>query len=295
MRVQGHPAFVLERSMRKTRWLTALTAAAALTTLATPAQAADLRLSATSSLGLSCGIAGARVGLQEGRFGGFIEGAYCTSNVEGQSGKAAFGGGVTFDVFDAGLVSGYVLGGGGFQGSSSVLFAGVGARVGLDLVPVEGFIEAGYQRVSTPLVNVPGPRFALGVTYRVNVGDLSSMTGAATGGESSEGTGGQSGAPQVCNVTPEQDEAAVRSATVSAANEALSAAASSYSAGFSNFSYQVNVTGVSINGNTATASGTVTISLTNRSTGQRSTDTYPGTVRLVRSGCGWSATGYTRG
>ena len=27
MRVQGHPAFVLERSMRKSRWLTALTAA----------------------------------------------------------------------------------------------------------------------------------------------------------------------------------------------------------------------------------------------------------------------------
>ncbi|GGN27445.1 hypothetical protein [Deinococcus daejeonensis] len=280
--------------MRKTRWLTALTAAAALTALDTPAQAADLRLSATSSLGLSCGVAGARAGLQEGRFGGFIEGAYCTSNVEGQSGKAALSGGLTFDVFDAGLISGYVLGGGGFQGSSSVLFAGVGARVGLDLVPVEGFIEAAYQRVSTPLVNVPGPRFAVGITYRINVGDLSQY--AAPLAETSSTSGGATGTsgPAQCQLTPEADAASARATAVGAANEALDAAASSYSAGFSNFSYRVSTSGVSINGNSARVSGSVTISLTSRSTGERTTSTYSGTVSLVRDGCGWRATGYSR-
>lgn len=292
-RCRGAPLSCYNGAMHTTRWLTALTAAAVLTALAMPAQAADLRLSAISSLGLSCGVAGGRVGLQEGRFGGFIEGAYCTSNVEGQSGKAAFGGGVTFDVFDAGLVSGYVLGGGGFQGSSSVLFAGVGARVGLDLVPVEGFIEAGYQRVSTPLVNVPGPRFALGVTYRMNVGDLGQYAAPVAETSSTSGGSATSG-PAECQLTPEADAASARATAVGAANEALDAAASSYSAGFSNFSYRVNTSGVTINGNSARVSGSVTISLTNRSTGERTTSTYSGTVSLVRDGCGWRATGYSR-
>lgn len=295
MRVQGHPAFVLERSMRKTRWLTALTAAAALTSLATPAQAADLRLSATSSLGLTCQVAGGRAGLQEGRFGGFVEGAYCTSNVQGEAGRGAFGAGLTFDVFDAGLVSGYVLAGGGVQGSSTVLFAGVGARVGLDLVPVEGFVEAGVQRVNTVLQPIYGPRLTVGVTYRANVGDLSRYASSVPEGSGIDGGGAPGGAPEQCTLTPQEDAAAASAATVAAAREALSAVASSYSAGFSSFSYDVNVGSVSINGNSATVSGSVTISLTSRASGQRTTDTYPGTVNLVRSGCGWRATGYTRG
>lgn len=280
--------------MLTTRWLTALTATAALTALALPAQAADLRLSATSSLGLSCGVAGGRVGLQEGRFGGFIEGAYCSSNVEGQGGKTALGAGITFDVFDAGLVSGYVLGGGGFQGSSSVLFAGVGARVGLDLVPVEGFVEAGYQRVSTALASVPGPRFAVGITYRMNVGDLSQYATPTTGDASTGGTGEAASGPNECKLTPQEDAESAKATAVGAANEALSAAASSYSAGFSNFSYQVSAGAASINGNSARVAGSVTISLTSRSTGERTTSTHSGTVSLVRDGCGWRATGYSQ-
>lgn len=293
MPVQGRPAFVLQRSMRKTRWLTTLTAAAALTSLATPAQAADLRLSATSSLGLSCGVAGARAGLQEGRFGGFIEGAYCTSNVQGESGRGAFGAGLTFDVFDVGLISGYVLAGGGVQGGSSVLFAGVGARAGLDLVPVEGFVEAGVQRVNTILQPIYGPRLTVGVTYRVNVGDLSQYASPVT--ETGSAVPASAGVPAQCSLTPQEDAAAASAATVAAAREALSAVASSYSAGFSSFSYDVNVGSVSINGNSATVSGSVTISLTSRASGQRTTDTYPGTVTLVREGCGWRPTGYSRG
>ena len=82
---------------------------------------------------------------------------------------------------------------------------------------------------------------------------------------------------------------------MAAAREALSAAASSYAAGFSDFAYDVTVGGVSIDGNSATVSGSVTVSLTSRSSGQRTTETYPGTVTLVREGCGWRPTGYSRG
>ncbi|GGK90873.1 hypothetical protein GCM10010844_06790 [Deinococcus radiotolerans] len=225
--------------------------------------------------------------------GGFVQGAYCRTGVQGQGGATAFDAGVTFDVFDAGLVHGYVLGGGGVQAGSGVLFAGVGARVGLDLVPVEGFLEAGVQRVSTVLAPIYGPRLALGVTYRVNVGDLSRFAGTGIGA-AVDSAPGASSAPESCNLTSEQDRAAVRSATISAANQVLTAAASSYSAGFSSFSYQVNVGGVSISGNTATVNGSVTITLVPRGSSTATSETYPGTVTLVRSGCGWRATGYSR-
>lgn len=288
------PIFVLERGMlKKARWIAGLSLLSA-AVLSTQASAADLRLSATSSLGLSCQVAGVRAGLQEGRFGGFVQGALCRTGVQGQGPQAAFDVGLTFDVFDAGLVHGYVLAGGGVQAGSSVLFAGVGARAGLDLVPVEGFLEAGVQRVNTILAPIYGPRLTLGVTYRVNVGDLGRLagTGGAAAGENVPGSGA---APETCNLTPEQDEAAVRAATVSAANQALTAIASSYSAGFSSFSYKVNVGSVSINGNNATANGSVTINLVARGSNTPTSDTYPGSVNLVRSGCGWRATGYTRG
>ncbi|UBV43500.1 hypothetical protein LAJ19_04610 [Deinococcus taeanensis] len=258
------------------------------------ASAADLRLSVGSSLGLSCQVASARVALEQDRFGVFGEGAYCLSNVEGQSGRGAFDAGLTVNLLRAGPVTGYVLGGVGRQASSTVTFAGVGARYGIALIPVEGFVEAGVQRINTALQPVVGPRFNLGLTYRMNVGDLSRYGApAATAGTDFSGAG--TGAPEQCNLTPEQDAAAAKAATVAAANEALSALASSYSAGFSSFAYQVNVGGVSINGNAATVSGSVTISLTSRGSGERTTDTFPGSVNLVRSGCGWRAIGYTRG
>lgn len=286
---------MLERSMLKTRWLTALTAAAALTSLATPAQAADLRLSATSSLGLSCGVAGARAGVQEGRFGVYGEGAYCRSGVEGEAGSAAFGLGATFDLFSTNGLTGYVVAGANLQDGNPVVYGGLGARYGLELFPVEGFAEVGVQRLSTDLLVIPGPRVTVGLTYRTFVGPLSSLVAApaAATGEGAAGSG--EGAPAQCSVSPEEDRAAARSAASRAATRALSAAAGSYSAGFSSFTYQVNISSVTINGNTAVATGSITINLVSRGSGTRSSDTYPGTVTLVRDGCGWRATGYTRG
>lgn len=282
------------QDLSKTRWLTALTAAAALTSLATPAQAADLRLSATSSLGLSCGVAGGRVGLQEGRFGVFGEGAYCRSGVDGEAGSAAFGLGATFDLISMGGFTGYALAGANLHNGSPVVYGGIGGRYGLELFAVEGFAEVGVQRLSTDLLAVTGPRVTVGLTYRSFVGPLASLVAPPVPAGDGSGTPAGGGLPAQCTVSQE-DRSAARSAAVRAANQALSAAASSYSAGFSSFSYRVNITNVSISGNSATATGSITINLVSRGSGERTSDTYPGTVTLVREGCGWRATGYSRG
>ncbi len=102
-------------------------------------------------------------------------------------------------------------------------------------------------------------------------------------------------APAGCHLTPEQDRAAARGVASSAANSALSAAALVYAAVYSGVSYQVEITGVGINGNTARVGGKVTVNATQRRSGKAVSDTYGGTVNLVREGCGWQATGYTRG
>lgn len=129
MRVQGHPAFVLERS----------------------------------------------IGLQEGRFGVFGEGAYCRSGVDGEAGSAAFGLGATFDLISMGGFTGYALAGANLQNGSPVVYGGVGGRYGLELFPVEGFAEVGVQRLSTDLLAVTGPRVTIGLTYRSFVGPLASL------------------------------------------------------------------------------------------------------------------------
>ncbi|GGM14852.1 hypothetical protein GCM10010841_24260 [Deinococcus aerophilus] len=98
-----------------------------------------------------------------------------------------------------------------------------------------------------------------------------------------------------CKLTPEQDIAAARAVASSAANSALSVAALAYTATYSGVSYKVEITGVGIHGNTAQVGGKVTVKATQRSSGKPVSDTYSGTVNLVREGCGWQASGYTRG
>ncbi|WP_235692422.1 hypothetical protein [Deinococcus aquaedulcis] len=276
--------------MKRMKWMMA--AALGALGLSGAAGAADVRLGLNSSLGLGCQVVGVRAGVQEGRVGVHAQGAYCLSGVQGQSGGAAFGAAVSFDLFRSGGLTTYALAGADLLNGNAALHAGLGLRYGIPLIPVEGYVEAGVQRISTALQPIVGPRLALGVNYKVNVANLQGTlptTGAATG----DGT--PAPAPAECKLTPEQDAAAARATAQSAAEAALSAAASAYSAGFSSFSYQVSTGGASVNGNTAQVSGSVTINLVARGSNTPTSDTYSGTVTLVRDGCGWVATGYSRG
>jgi hypothetical protein len=111
---------------------------------------------------------------------------------------------------------------------------------------------------------------------------------------STESTNYTGSAPAGCTLTPEQDSAAARGVAASAARNALSAAALVYAAAYSGVSYNVEITGVDIDGDTARVGGKVTVKATQRSSGKAVSDTYGGAVNLVREGCGWQATGYSR-
>lgn len=283
------------------------TALAALT--ASTAQAADVRLGLNTSATLGCEVGAVRAGLQEGRFGGFLQGGYCTSNVQGQPGSAAFGGGLTFDFYQSPSLSAY-----GLVGASTSLggniYGGVGARYGVPLLPVEAYIEGGLARTSTAIGTLTSPRFALGINYvwrgldlsQANAGESrpSNISAPGTGGLNVDrnGTGtaapeGPGGTPPAnCNVSPDADAAAAESAARSAAQQALSSAAAAYSAIYSNVSYDISVGSANISGNRATVTGTLNLRATNRATGEPVSGTYSGVVTLVRSGCGWVATGY---
>lgn len=292
--------------------LTQITALAALAA-GSLAGAADVRLGLNSSLSLGCQVAGARAGIQEGRIGAFVQGAYCTSNVVGESGGAAIGGGVSVDFYQSPTVNAYVLAGANtVPNSGGAVFGGVGLRYGIPLFPVEAYLEGGVQRQSNIITGATvAPRLAVGVNYVVRGIDLNAGLGGTSNPSniSSPGTGGLnvdrngtgaatagSGepAPASCNLTPGADASAARAAAEGAARSALSAAASAYSAIYSNVSYDLSLGGANINGNSATVSGTITLRGTNRANGQPVSGTYSGVVRLVRSGCGWQATGYTQ-
>ena len=280
--------------MRKLSRFTALTAAAlSLTavTLPSTASAADVTLGLNSSLGLGCQVAGVRAGVRSDRIGLYGQGSFCSSNIQGQSDTASFGLGVSVDLFRTGNFTTYALAGLDTIRNNVAFQGGVGARYGLALVPVEAYFEAGVQRINTPLQAIVGPRVALGVNYRVNVENLQGSLPIP-----SEGTAGstQDAAPAACNLTPESDRANARSAAISAANESLSAALGAYSAVYSNVSFSVSADEASVGGNRAQVSGSVTLSGTQNSNGQQVSGTYGGTINLVRSGCGWAATGYTR-
>lgn len=280
--------------MSKLSRFTALTAAAlSLTavTLPSTASAADLTLGLNSSIGLGCQVGGVRAGIRSDRVGLYGQVSYCTSNLEGESGSVAGGGGVTLDLFSAGDVTGYALLGGSLEGGDPVAYAGLGARYGLALVPVEAYLEAGVQRTFTALAPITAPRFALGINYRVNVANFE---GGLQNQGAAAGSDGTSSAPAACNLTTDQDAANAQAAAQSAAQRAVAAAARSYSSVYSNVSYSVSAGEASVGSNTATVSGTITLNATRRSDNQEVGGTYSGTVNLVRSGCGWSATGYTR-
>ncbi|MDV6373984.1 hypothetical protein [Deinococcus arenicola] len=259
------------------------------------AGAADIRLGLNTGAGVSCQVAAGRVGVQEGRFGIYGQGGYCNSNVEGKSGTGAFGGLITGDLFTFGNVTTYGLVGAELQGNSTAIHGGLGLRYGIALLPVEAYLEAGVQRTNTALLNIIGPRLAVGVNYRINVANLQGQIPAPFQFEDGTTIQYAGSAPAECNLTQEQDVASARGAANSAAAEGLGAAASAYGAAYSNVSYKVEVTGVGINGNTGSAGGKVTVSATQNSNGERVSGVYGGTIKLVRAGCGWQATGYTRG
>ena len=277
------------------------------------AQAAEARLGLNSSLSLGCEVAAVRAGLQEGRFGGFVQGAYCTSNVEGRSGGPAFGGGLTFDVYQSPTLNAYLLAGANSNPVGNPgFYGGVGARYGLPLLPVEAYGEVGARYTQPVLagLNLPSwsPKVALGVSYVWRGLDLSTLGGGESrpSNISAPGTGGlnvdQSGTPGAaaggasspasCNLSPDADAANAVAAARAAAEATLGQAASAYSAIYSNVSYTVSVGGANINGNTATVNGTINLRATNRANGEPVSGTYGGVVTLSRSGCGWTATGY---
>ncbi|WP_291428338.1 hypothetical protein [Deinococcus sp.] len=279
--------------MFKRTWLTVTAAALSLTavTLPSTASAADVTLGLNSSLGLGCQVAGVRAGIRSDRVGLYGQGSFCSSNIEGEPGTASFGLGVSVDLFRAGNFTTYALAGIDTIRNNVAFQGGLGARYGLALVPVEAYVEAGVQRINTSLQAITGPRFALGVNYRVHVENLQGSLPSAGAGS---GADAQDAAPAACNLTPQADRANASSAAVGAAKDAISAALGAYSAVYSNVRFSVSAGGASVSGNSAQVSGSVTLSGKQNSNGQQVSGTYSGTVNLVRAGCGWAATGYTR-
>ncbi|WP_291425868.1 hypothetical protein [Deinococcus sp.] len=98
-----------------------------------------------------------------------------------------------------------------------------------------------------------------------------------------------------CNLTPEQDQANAQVAVRSSAKSTLAAAAAMYKSSYSAVSYDLNVGPASINGDSATVRGSITLRATNVATKQPVGGTYSGVVNLTRTGCHWEATGYARG
>ncbi|MFB9992750.1 hypothetical protein ACFFLM_12305 [Deinococcus oregonensis] len=277
------------------KWIVSAAIAAASMGMMGTANAAEVRLGLNTGFGLGCQVAGARLGVQEGRIGGFVQGVYCNSNVQGVAGGVSVGGALTFDVYQSQTVGAYVLAGANTNPNTDPsLFAGAGVRYGIPLFPVEGYVEAGVQRTNTLLGAVVGPRVAVGLNYVFRGVDLSApATAPVTPDANGNGTT-SSGAPVACNISPAQDASNAASTARGAIQSAIQAGASAYSGIYSNINPSISVGSATVSGNTATVSGSVSFSATQVSNGQAVSGSYGGTVSLVRSGCGWQSTGYTR-
>ena len=254
------------------------------------AGAADLRLGLTTSAGLSCQIAGLRAGVQQNSLGLYAQAAYCSGLQPG----ASFGAGLSYDLFRAGNFTTYALGGFDILPSGTgAINLGLGLRYFTPLLPVEGYLEAGVQGSSSLFGTILGPRVTLGINYRLNVANLQGSFPAEPP-KAADTVIYSGSAPAECKLTPAEDTASARATASGAISSGLSDAASALTAVYSNVSYQVTLGGVSIDGNSARVSGSVAVQATQNSNGQRVSGSYSGTVSLVRSDCGWQATGYTR-
>lgn len=276
--------------------------------LAGQGQAVDVRLGLNSSLSLGCEVVGVRAGVQKDRFGGFVQGAFCKSNVAGKAGSPVFGGALTFDIYQSDSINAYVLAGARTDVGNPRVYGGLGLSYGVPLIPVEGYLEAGGSWANDPILgSLPGVQVALGVNYVWRGVDLSAAGGESRPSNISRwGTSGLNVDQQVnsgdakpnaasnCKVTPETDAEEAEATALSAANSALSSAASGLAALYSNIEYNVEVSGADINGNRATVDGTVHVSAVRRSDNEEVSDSYDGVVLLVRSGCGWRAVSYER-
>ncbi|WP_293913496.1 hypothetical protein [Deinococcus sp.] len=271
-----------------TRGLALMTA---LTAAASTAHAADIRLGLNTSASLGCQIVGLRGAFHQDRLGLYGSVSYCTSPA-----GASFGGGVSFDVAKLNNFTPYVLAGLDTLPSGSLATnVGAGVRYGTPLFPAEGYLEVGAQFIRTALgVTIPGPRLALGVNYRLSIDNLKGTLIADPIQNQPESVKYAGTAPEECKVTQAQDVASARGTASSAVNSGVSDALGAYSAAYSNLSYTVQVGGVSIDGNSAKVSGSVSFKGTERASGSPFSGTYGGTVTLTRDGCGWRATGYTR-
>ncbi|AWN23757.1 hypothetical protein DKM44_11390 [Deinococcus irradiatisoli] len=259
---------------------------------ASNAHAADIRLGLNTSAALGCQVLGVRAGVQSDRIGVYGQASYC--NAQGATG-ASFGGGVSYDVTSFNNLTAYLQAGLDTLPSGSLAVnAGAGLRYSTPLLPVEGYIEGGVQLIRSALGTVPGPRLALGVNYRLTAENLQG-TLVPDPKPNTDSVQYAGNAPEECKLTQEQDVAAARATALNAARSGLSDASGAYSAVYSNISYSVSAGGVSISGNTAKVAGSVKLSAVQRSNGQPVGGTFGGTINLVRSGCGWRATGYTQG
>ena len=265
-----------------------------LLTAAPQASAADIRLGLQTTAALGCQVAGVRGGVYSSRLGLYGQVAYCKS---GDSSGASFGAGISFDVAHINNFTPYLLAGiDTLPTGSLAVNAGLGLRYSTPLLPIEGYIEGGAQFINSALLGtLPGPRLALGLNYRLSVDNLQGRMVADPLSAQPESIQYSGSAPAECNLTPEQDAAAARGVAQGAASSGVSDAVGAYSAAYSGVGYTVKVGGVSINGNSAKVSGSVKLSATQRSNGKAVGGTYGGTITLTRQGCGWRATGYTRG
>ncbi len=264
------------------------------TTLAAgSAHAADIRLGLNTSAALGCQIVGARVGVQQNIVGVYGQVSYCSA--PGASGPS-FGGGVHVDITKFNNFTAYGLAGIDTLPSGSLaLNVGAGLRYSTLLLPVEGYLEGGVQFIRSNLLGtVPGPRLALGVSYRLTAENLQGSMVPDPLSAQPNNVQYSGNAPETCNLTQAQDVASARSVAQSAASSGLSDAAGAYGAVYSNISYTVNVGAVSINGNSAKVSGSVVLKAVQRSNNKPVGGTFGGTINLTREGCGWRATGYTQ-
>lgn len=261
--------------------MVALTAAGALA-LGGQAHAADIHAGVTSSAGLGCGLYGARVGFN-------VEGVGLYGLVQSCGPAASLGLHLQYEFFRQTNLRAYGFLEGATRASGNSIGAGVGVRSRMVGAPLDLFAEVGVARVQSSFLGFrPEPRLTLGLMYRLSV-PTSLLTGEGFIIDFSQGN---SGLGFLCTPVENDDPADLEGLASAAVSAALSDAAASYGALFSNIEYSFGVGGTTVSGNTARVSGTINLAGTNRFTGEALAGSFSGFVTLAKTACGWTVTGY---
>lgn len=269
----------------------------------------DVCLGLNISVIFGCEVVGVCVGVQEGCFGGYIQGLYCISNVQGEFGVGVFGGGLMVDFYQLFMFNVYGQFGVVLQlnGNFSI-YGGVGVCYGILLVLVEVYLEGGVLYCSIIIGGLIVFCFVLGFNYvwcgvnfnEISGGEscLSNISVFGMGGlnvdVSGSGMGGSGGVFVLmqCNVSFEVDVVVVCSVVDVVVCSVLFLVVMVYSVIYSNVSYDILVGNVNVNGNSVIVIGIIILWVINCINGELVSGIYSGVVIFLCSGCGWVVIGY---